>query len=64
MTEKRQGNMPRSYLRKDRFKLLDSGNYWLSETQDKPSFGWDAQLPEVCSWAKLKDKFGKGILFL
>ena len=25
-------------FKKDRFKLLDSGNYWLSETQDKPSF--------------------------
>lgn len=42
MTEKRQGNI-RVLFKKDRFKLLDSGNYWLSETQDKPSFGWDAQ---------------------
>lgn len=34
-------------FKKDRFKLLDSGNYWLSETQDKPSFGWDAQCRRV-----------------
>lgn len=51
-------------FKKDRFKLLDSGNYWLSETQDKPSFGWDAQCRRVCSWAKLKDKVsGKEFYF-
>lgn len=43
-------------FKKDRFNLLDSGNYWLSETQDNPSLGWDAQCRRVCSWAKLKDK--------
>ena len=51
-------------FKKDWFKLLDSGNYWLSETQDKPSFGWDAQCRRVCSWAKLKDKVsGKEFYF-
>ena len=62
-TDKREALRYIHFL-KDRFKLLDSGNYWLSETQDKPSFGWDAQCRRVCSWAKLKDKVsGKEFYF-
>lgn len=44
------------FYKKDRFKLLDSGNFWLSETPDVPSFGWDAQCRRICSWTKLQDK--------
>ena len=43
--------------KKDRFSLLDSGNFWLSETPEKPSLGWDATCcNRICSWAKLKEK--------
>lgn len=39
-----------------RFALLDNGDFWFSETPDKPSFGWDATSHKrICSWAKLKD---------
>lgn len=44
------------FYKKDRFKLLDSGNFWLSETPDVPSFGWDAQCRRICSWTKLQDQ--------
>ncbi len=46
---------PVFYL-KDKYDVLDSGTFWLSETPDKPSFGWDAVCRRVCSWAKLQDK--------
>jgi endonuclease/exonuclease/phosphatase family metal-dependent hydrolase len=43
--------------KKNKFKILDSGNYWLSETPDRPSNGWDAiRYKRICSWAKFKDK--------
>ncbi len=43
--------------KKDRFTILDKGNYWLSETPDQPSFGWDAKSHKrICSWAKFKEK--------
>jgi endonuclease/exonuclease/phosphatase family metal-dependent hydrolase len=43
--------------RKDRFTILDSGNFWLSETPDTPGKGWDATCcNRICSWAKFKDK--------
>lgn len=42
--------------KKDRFKILDSGNFWLRETPDQPGKGWDATCcNRICSWAKFKD---------
>ena len=37
-------------------KLLKWGTYWLSETPDKPSKGWDAACKRTATWALLKDK--------
>lgn len=39
-----------------KFKLADSGNFWLSETPDKPSFGPGAACRRICTWAKLEDR--------
>lgn len=36
-------------------ELLDNGNFWLSETPDYPSLGWDANNIRICTWAKFKD---------
>lgn len=43
------------FYNKERFKLLDSGSFWLSETPDKPAKGWDAACIRICSWAHLED---------
>lgn len=37
-----------------KFKLLDHGDFWLSEDTERPNKGWDAVLPRICSWAKLE----------
>jgi endonuclease/exonuclease/phosphatase family metal-dependent hydrolase len=37
-----------------KFKLLEHGDFWLSEDTEKPNKGWDAVLPRICSWAKLQ----------
>ncbi len=48
----------------DRFKVLDSGWFWLSETPETPSKGWDAALPRICTWGHFKDmETGKKIWF-
>ena len=44
------------FYRTDLFDLMDKGDFWLSETPDKPGPGWDATLHRICSWVKLKDK--------
>jgi endonuclease/exonuclease/phosphatase family metal-dependent hydrolase len=50
--------------RSDKFKLNGHGTFWLSETPNKPSFGWDAACRRVVSWAILKErKTGKEIAF-
>lgn len=50
--------------KRDLFELVDSGVFWLSETPDVPSIGWDASDRRVSNWAKLKDKrSGKEFFF-
>lgn len=34
----------------DKFDLLGDGTFWLSETPDTVSFGWDAAYRRVCTW--------------
>ena len=46
---------PIFYL-KARFKLIDSGYFWLSDTPDVPSFGPGAACKRICTWAKLKNR--------
>lgn len=44
------------FYRKDRFRLLDGGTFWLSVKPDsKGSVGWDAALPRIVTWAKFQD---------
>lgn len=43
--------------KKDRFEVLEKGNFWLSETPNIPGKGWDAICcNRICSWAKFKEK--------
>lgn len=46
------------FYKKDAFELLDAGRFWLSETPDEPSVGWDADLWRICGWVKLERKSG------
>lgn len=44
------------FYKKQRFKILQSGDFWLSETPEKPGKGWDATCcNRICSWVKFKD---------
>lgn len=53
------------FYKKDKFKLLDAGDFWLSETPDKPSLGWDATCcNRICSWVKLKDKKSGAVFYV
>ena len=61
---KNAGEFAAIVYRKDRFKLLQSGDYWLSQTPDKPSLGWDSSNNiRICSWGKFKDKNTRKIFF-
>ena len=61
---KTKGEYAPVFYRKDRFKVLDGGWFWLSETPEVPSRGWDAALPRICTWGHFKDmETGKKIWF-
>lgn len=42
------------FYRKEKFEMRESGMFWLSEHPERPGKGWDADLPRICTWAKLK----------
>ncbi len=54
---KEDGEHSAVFYKKDRFELLENGDFWLSTTPEKPSYGWDAKIRRICSWGKMKDKF-------
>ena len=42
--------------KKDRFKVLDSNTFWLSQYPDSIGFiGWDGACPRIATWAKFED---------
>lgn len=40
----------------EKLKVLESGTFWLSETPQKPSKGWDAAYNRICTYALFKMK--------
>ncbi len=42
----------------EKLQVLQSGTFWLSETPEKPSKGWDAAYNRVCTFALFKTKKG------
>lgn len=60
---KTKGEYAPIFYQKEKFKVLDSGHFWLSETTDRPNKGWDAALPRICTWAKFKDVKTNSIFF-
>ncbi|HJD75877.1 endonuclease/exonuclease/phosphatase family metal-dependent hydrolase [Bacteroides reticulotermitis] len=53
---KQKGEHAAIFYRTDKFDIIEKGDFWLSETPDKPSKGWDAVLPRICSWGHFKCK--------
>jgi endonuclease/exonuclease/phosphatase family metal-dependent hydrolase len=53
---KNAGEHSAVFYRKQRFDVLDHGDFWLSETPEKPSIGWDATCcNRLVTWALFKD---------
>ncbi len=53
---KTKGEYAPIFFKKDKFEMLESGNFWLSENTDYPNKGWDAVLPRICTWGRFEDK--------
>ena len=50
------GEVMAIYYNTERFDLLESGTFWLSETPEEVSKGWDAACFRTATWVRLRDK--------
>jgi endonuclease/exonuclease/phosphatase family metal-dependent hydrolase len=50
-----KGESSNIFYAKDKFKVIESNTFWLSETPDVISMGWDAACNRVCTYALLKN---------
>ena len=51
------GEFTAIFYKEEKFKLVDSGSFWFSETPYvKESKSWDAMFPRIASWCKFRDK--------
>lgn len=53
---KSQGEYSAIFYNSDKFKLLEENTFWLSETPEKPSKGWDAAYNRVCTYGLFQNK--------
>ncbi len=54
---KEGGEYSALWFKKNRFSLIKSGYFWLSQTPNVPgSLGWDGACERIATWAILKDK--------
>ncbi len=53
------------FYKTERFKVLNHGDFWLSETPEKPSMGWDGTCcHRMCTWVHFEDlKSGNSFYF-
>lgn len=60
-----KGEMMAIFYRSDYFEDLGSGTFWLSETPDEVSQGWDGACKRTLTWAHLREKStGKSFYYL
>lgn len=54
---KTKGEYAPILYKEDRFEVLDSNTFWLSQYPDSIGFiGWDGACTRIATWAKMKDK--------
>lgn len=54
---KKKGEFAGIFYKTERVQLREEGNFWLSDTPDKPgSIGWDAELPRIVTWGFFRDQ--------
>jgi endonuclease/exonuclease/phosphatase family metal-dependent hydrolase len=53
---KSEGEFMSIFWNKKTVKMIKGGTFWLSETPEMPSMGWDAACKRTATWALMKDK--------
>ena len=55
----KKGEYAPIFFKTEKYNLLKSGTFWLSQDTSKPNKGWDAVLPRICTWGLFQDKKSK-----
>ena len=50
MMGRKRASLTLIFYRKDKYDLVDSGTFWLSETPELPSLGWNGGCNRLCTW--------------
>jgi len=50
------GEFSAIFYLKDKYEVMQNGTFWLSETPDVPSFGWDAAHMRIVTWGKFRNR--------
>jgi len=53
---KDEGEYSAIFYKKNKFNVLKSSTFWLSQTPDKVSMGWDAVCNRICTYALFQNK--------
>jgi len=54
-----KGEYSAIFYNQNKFELIKQNTFWLSPTPLKPSKGWDAAYPRICTYGLFKDKKSK-----
>ena len=61
----RKGEYTAILFRRDRFQVSDAGTFWFSDTPEVvASKSWGNSITRICTWARLVDRDGRGVLAL
>ncbi|MBN1821767.1 MAG: endonuclease/exonuclease/phosphatase family protein, partial [Prolixibacteraceae bacterium] len=52
----KKGEFSPIFFKKNLFSLIENGQFWLSETPEKPGFGWESKFNRICTWGKFLQK--------
>ncbi|MEM6522734.1 MAG: endonuclease/exonuclease/phosphatase family protein [Bacteroidota bacterium] len=50
---KKKGEYSALFYNAQKFEIVQSGTFWLSQSAEVPSKSWDAALPRICTWAEM-----------
>lgn len=62
--ENGKGESSNIFYNKEKFKVIETNTFWLSETPEIVSKGWDASYNRVCTYALLKNKKSNKLLWV
>lgn len=61
---KKEGEYCAIFFNAEKFKVIKQSTFYLSQTPDKISLGWDAACPRICTYALLQNKVTRKKLWI